>query len=562
MRIIVVGGVGGGMSCAARARRLMEDAEVIVLDKNPDVSVATCGFPYYLSGEIATDSALRVQTPQSLKAALNLDVRVKHEALEIDAEQRRLRVATPEGEEWLDYDTLVLSPGAEAIPLGLGEDTHENVHTLRSIEDSQAIRNLVTGGARSALVIGGGFIGVEAAENLIEAGLDVDLVEAGRQILAPFDPETVNPLREELSHLGVTLHEGIGVTSIVPNNGGLNVTLANGTVRNVDLVVVAAGIRAHTALALSGGVNCDGGAINVDEYGRTNVPGIWALGDATMSEHAITGMVRPVPLAGPANRAGRLVADSIAYTAGRAPEGRQVPRPLATAIVRVGNLQAAATGANRAALEAAGIEYRAIHTVANDHVTYFPGATPMFLTTYIDPNGEILGAQGVGAKGVDRRIDVLATAIRAGMHVEDLIDLDLCYAPPYGTAKDAVNIIGMIGQNITDGDVAMWYPWDLKKAQQEWAIVDVRRPEEAAAMRIPGSLCVPHTQMRERYEEIVEFAAGRPIALHCKSGFRSYLAYRYLTSKGLNAMTMSGGIDVLANYLGDNARNVLEYSQK
>lgn len=566
MKLIVIGGVGGGMSCAARARRLMEDAEIIVLDKNPDVSVATCGFPYFLSGEIATDAALRVQTPESLRAALNLDVRVNHEALEIDAQQRRVRVSTPHGEEWLDYDALVLSVGAEAIPLGLGEDSLPAVNTLRTIEDAQAIRTLVEEGASSAVVIGGGFIGVEAAENLAEAGLRVDLIEAGPQILAPFDPQTVHPLRQELRRLGVTVHEGVGVSALRQHSNShenqrptLEVELANGHTLTTDQVVVAAGIRPLLGLAQSAGVTCVNGAIEVDESGRTSVPGIWALGDAVLSHHGVTAVARPVPLAGPANRAGRLVADDIAHVFGHGPEGRRIPRPLATAIVRVGELMAASTGANRFALEQAGIEYRAIHTVANNHVGYFPGATPMAMTVYIDPNGEILGAQGVGRQGIDRRIDVLATAMRAGMNVEELIDLDLCYAPPFGTAKDAVNIIGMIGQNLIEGSVEMWYPWELDDKLENWAILDVRSLGEHAAMRVPGSMCVPHTQIRERMDEIIEFAAGRPIALHCKSGFRSYLAYRLLRNKGIKAATLSGGIDVMEQFLGDNARNVLAY---
>lgn len=561
MRIIVIGGVGGGMSAAARARRLMEDAEIIVLDKGADVSVATCGFPYFLSGEIASDAALRVQTPASLHAALNLDVRVNHEAVEIDAEKRRVRVVSPGGEEWLDYDALVLSPGAEAFNLPTQEGEVPCAHHLRTIEDAEAIRALVAEGAKTAAVIGAGFIGVEAAENLAEAGLDVHLIEAGPQILAPFDPQTVHPLRGELRRLGITIHEGSAVTSLRAEEDGGAVLVVDGAELTVDSVVLAMGIRPRTELAQSAGAECENGAIVVDERGRTTVEGIWAIGDAVVSEHAVTGIRRPVPLAGPANRMGRLVADDIAVSAGVRKHARSVPQPHATAIIRVGKLMAASTGANRFALEQAGIEYHAIHTVANNHVTYFPGATPMALTVYIAPDGEILGAQGVGLQGIDRRIDVFATAMRAGMHVEDLIDLDLCYAPPFGTAKDAVNIVGMIGENILGGDIELWYPWELEEKKESWAIVDVRRPDEHAAMRVPGSLCVPHTQMRERMDEIIEFAAGRPIALHCKSGFRSYLAYRMLKAQGLQAASLSGGIDVMAAFLGDDAQNVLEFGE-
>lgn len=569
MRIVIVGGVGGGMSCAARARRLMEDAEIIVLEKNPDVSVATCGFPYFLSGEIESDQALRLQTPKSLKAALNLDVRVNHEVVEIDAQQRRVRVKSALGESWLDYDSLVLAVGAEAVPLALGEDDLPNVHTLRSIEDAQSIRDLVHERGGRAAVIGGGFIGVEAAENLASAGMAVDLIEAGSQILSAFDPQIVHPLRKELRRLDVAVYEGVGVSSLrecadnaLGQVGALEVTLSDGRSWCVDQVVVAAGIRPLIALAQSAGVECINGAIDIDEFGRTSVDGIWAVGDAALSTHAVTGIERPIPLAGLANRGGRLVADDIACEQGYIAESFRIPRPLGTVIIRVGELMAACTGANKLALDAVGIEYQAIHTVVNDHVGYYPDAAPMSLSVYIDANGEILGAQGVGRKGIDRRIDVIATAIRAGMPVEDLIDLDLCYSPPFGTAKDAVNVIGMIGQNLCDGLVEVWQPWDFQRAQDEWAIVDVRRPEEAAVMRIAGSLLVPHAQVRERIEEIRAFAQGRPVALHCKSGFRSYLAYRVLKAHGLNAMTMSGGIDILENYLGDRAKDVLVYGEE
>lgn len=561
MKIVIVGGVGGGMSCAARARRLMEDAEIIVLEKGADVSVATCGFPYFLSGEIASDKALRVQTPSSLRASLNLDVRVEHEAVEIDAQGRRVRVISPQGEEWLAYDALVLSPGAEALSLPTQEGDVPCAHHLRTIEDAEAIRSFVTEGAKSAVVIGAGFIGVEAAENLAEAGLDVHLIEVGSQILAPFDPQTVHPLRGELRRLGVTIHEGAAVSSLRAGEDGGALLEVAGEALAVDVVILAMGIRPRTDLAESAGAECKNGAIVVDEYGCTSVERIWAVGDAVLSEHAVTGELCSVPLAGPANRAGRLVGDAIARELGFLDEDLRIPRPLGTAIVRVGRLMAATTGANRATLERLGIEYRAIHTITNDHVAYLPGATPMMLTLYMDLNGKVLGAQGVGEKGVDRRIDVVATAIRAGMPVEDLIDLDLCYAPPFGTAKDAVNVLGMVGTNVLDGVIELWYPWELEEKQCEWAIVDVRRPEEHAAMRVPGSLCVPHTQIRDRIEEIVEFAAGRSVALHCKSGFRSYLAYRALKARGIPCATLSGGIDVMAAFYGDAVWDVLEFGE-
>lgn len=585
MRLVVVGGVAGGMSCAARARRLDETAEIIVLERGVDVSVASCGLPYHLSGEIADEAALRVQTPQKLLASLNLDVRTAHDVTSIDPSRRLLTVSTPTGVETIGYDALVLSPGARAVKLPIPGADSPRVSTLRTVEDARALRAEVLSGAHSAVVIGAGFIGVEAAENLREAGLDVALVEAAPHVLPPLETEMATLAREELRRLGIDVHESVGVAAIHPGDDHDTVELADGTRIDAEIIISSIGVRARTELAETAGAVLEGGAIVVDAHGRTSVPGIWAVGDAVSSTHAVTGVRRPVALAGPANRAGRQVADDIIGPRGGAghwravdetgevrggtpawasegetengPTVRPIPDPLSTAIVRVGELQVAMTGANRRDLLAAGFEPLTMHLHPSHHVGYFPGAQRMDLVVHIDHDGRILGAQGVGRAGVARRIDVLATAMRAGLEAPDLIDLDLAYAPPFGAAKDAINMVGMNAENVLDGQLPLWYPWELEERRADSLILDVRSRAEAASGIIPGALVIPHTELRERLDEVREAAAGRPIAIHCQSGVRSYLAHCVLRNAGLESSSMSGGMLTLRAWLGDRASQVL-----
>ncbi len=560
MRIVIVGGVAGGMSCAARARRLAEDAEIIILEKGADVSVASCGLPYHVSGEIADESALLVQTPEKLRDALNLDVRINTEALEVDPQRKVVRARGPQGEEWIDYDALILSPGARSIVLPIPGADLPLVHTLRSIDDARGLRERLAQGAKSAIVIGAGFIGIEAAENLSNAGLKVSLLEAGSHVLMPMDEEMVTPVRDELRAHGIDVYESAEAVRIEESGEGGTVHFADGSTLSADIILSAVGTRADISLAESAGVEAPG-AFDTDEYGRTSVEGIWAIGDATLSTHAVSGVRRPVQLAGPANRGGRLVADHVVATLSDKKDGmtRPMPKPHATAIIRVGNLQVAMTGANRRDLETAGIKYTALHAYLNNHVGYFPGAEQMQLLMYIDDDGKILGAQGVGRQGIDRRIDVVATAMRAGMRVDDLIDLDLCYAPPYGAAKDPINILGMMGENVLTGVLELWYPWQLEERMKDSLILDVRSEAEAARGKIPGALVIAHTELRERLDEVREAAAGRPIAVHCRSGLRSYLACRVLAAHGYTAASLSGGFLALRAFLGDRQRDVLEF---
>lgn len=539
LRLVVVGGVAGGMSCAARARRLDNAAEIIVLERGPHVSFANCGLPYYVGGEITDPAALLVQTPQSLRASLDLDVRTGQEVTGLDPAARVLTVVTSGGVEQIAYDALVLSPGAVATRPPIDGLDSPRVHTLRSVDDALALRELVTGGARRAVVLGGGFIGIEAAEALAAEGLEVTVVEFAAHVLPPLEVELAALVTAELGRLGIDVHDGVGATGIRHDQTEDVVELGDGTEIATDIIVLSTGVRPDTAVFEEAGVVCERGAIVVDAHGRTSLPGVWAVGDATVSVDPITRLRRPVALAGPANRAGRLVADDIVR-----PEGaRPIPPPLGTAIVRVGALTAALTGANRAALETAAIAHRTIHLHPNQHAGYFPGASQIHLIVHFrDGDGLLLGAQAVGAEGVDKRIDVLATALRARMTAEDLIDLDLSYSPPYGQAKDPVNLAGMIGENVRDGRLGLWYADELDALRESTLILDARSAAEYATGHVPGSLNIPHTQLRRRLDEVRDAAAGRPVRVMCQSGVRSAIAHRILTQEGFDSASLSGGM--------------------
>ena len=554
MRIVIVGGVAGGMSCAARARRLDESAEIIVLERGEHVSYANCGLPYFVGGEIADPAKLLVQTPQSLHAALNLDVRTRHEVTGLDAEQRVVTVDTPDGTTLIGYDALVLSPGAQAARPPIPGLDSPRVRTLRTVDDALALREQVEAGRRRAVVLGAGFIGIEAAEALARQGLDVTVVELVDHVLPPLESELAALVSDELRALGIELRTGIGAAGIQQGAEHDLVLLADGTLLPADLIVLSVGVRPDTAVFEEAGVTCERSAIVVDEHGRTSLPGIWAVGDATVSTDAATGIRRPVALAGPANRAGRLVADDIL----RPGAARPIPHPVGTAIVRIGALTAALTGANRAGLDAAGIGYRTIHLHPNQHAGYFPGATQLHLILHFrEPDGLLLGGQAVGAEGVDKRIDVIATAIRSGMVVDDLIDLDLAYSPPYGQAKDPVNLAGMVGENVRTGTLALWYPQDVDRVLREAFVLDTRSRAEFATGHLPGALNIPHTELRQRLDEVRTASAGRPVRVMCASGVRSAIAHRVLTQAGFDSASLSGGMLTLRATLGDRADELL-----
>lgn len=546
-RLLIVGGNAGGMSCAARARRLDERARIVLLERGDHVSVATCGLPYLVGGEIEDVSSLQVQTPASLAASLDLDVRLGHEVVALDPANRTASVRTPMGMEAIPYDALVLAPGSlPARPPLPGLDS-PRVRTLRTIGDAQRLLADLDRGARHAVVLGGGFIGLETAEALAEQTLGVTVVEVAGHVLPALGPEIAHRVTRELERLGIGVRAGVGVRSIVHGPDVDTVVLDDGTALRADVVLSSVGVRPDTRVFEEAGVVCERGAIVVDAHGRTSLHGIWAVGDAVASVDAVTGVRAPVPLAGPANRAGRLVADDIL----RPREARPVPRPLGTAIVRVGRLTAATTGSGRARLVAQGIDHHTIHLHPDHHAGYFPGARAIHLVVHFrTTDGLLLGAQAVGEAGVDKRIDVLATAIRAGMSVGDLIDLDLAYAPPYGQAKDPVNLAGMLGEDVLTGAVVPWYAEDLDAVMADSLLIDVRGPAEFATGHLPGAINVPHTRLRGRIDEVRALAAGRPVRLMCASGFRSHLAHRVLAQHGLDSATLSGGLITLVDVLG------------
>ncbi|MGV9709544.1 FAD-dependent oxidoreductase [Gordonia sp. NPDC003424] len=554
VRIVVVGGVAGGMSAAARARRLDETAEIIVLERGQHPSFANCGLPYYVGGEIAEADKLLVQTPETLKESLDLDVRVRHEVTAVDTAARTVEVMSPNGVEQIAYDALILAPGARALRPSIDGLDSPRVTTLRTVGDAVGLRERVLSGAQRAVVLGAGFIGLEAAEALRLRGLDVHVVELAEHVLPPLETEMASLIRDELAHLGIEVHDGVAATGIESTPHTDTVVLGDGTRLAADIIVLSVGVTPDTAPFEAAGIACERGAMIVDEHGRTNTEGVWAVGDATLSTDPVTGLRRPVALAGPANRAGRLVADDIL----RRESARPIPMPLGTAIVRVGELTAALTGANRRTLDAAGIDYQTIHLHPGSHAGYFPGAQAVHLLVHVrSGDGVLLGAQAVGADGVDKRIDVIATGIRAHLSATDLMDLDLAYAPQYGSAKDPVNLAGMIAENVLTGTVRLWQAADVDEVRASALVLDVRSRDEYAGGHLPGALNVPHTEVRQRLPEITAAAAGRPIRVHCQSGMRSYLATRMLAAEGLDVAHLSGGMLTLRAWLGSRAPELI-----
>ena len=543
MKIVIVGGVAGGMSAAARARRLSEDAEIVVLERGEHVSFANCGLPYHLGEEITDRSALLLHTPESLAATLDLDVRTRHEVTRIDPAARTLTMRSPEGTTTMPYDALVLATGAKTVRPPIDGLDLPQVHTLRTVPDTDRLREMVADGARRAVVLGAGFIGLEAAEALRIRGLEVDLVEMAPHVLPPLDAELAALIDAELTANGVRTHVSVAAQAITAGPpSAVVVTLADGTELPADIVVLATGVRPDTALAAEAGLELGvAGAILVDDTQRTSDPHIWAVGDAT-AVRGITGTLGPVPLAGPANRQGRRAADALL---GRLDPGRAARQVLGTAVVRVFGLTAAITGAGRDALGRAGIAHHAVHLHPGHHAGYFPGAEQIHLIVTFTDAGLLLGAHAVGRAGVDKRIDVIATALAGGMSVDDLAELELSYAPPYGSAKDAVNMAGFIAQNVLDGTLRLWYADDVDKVLDSALVLDVRSRREFAAGHLPGALNVPHTQLRARLDEVRAAAGDRPVRVLCESGFRSYLAHRVLDHAGLDSANLSGGLATL-----------------
>ena len=531
MKIVIVGGVAGGMSAATRLRRLMEDAEIVVLERSGYVSFANCGLPYHVGGIIEDRAKLLLQTPQSLGDRFALDVRIRHEAISIDRAAREIEIRDIDaGTTYREqYDALVLSPGARPVrpPIpGI-----ERALTLRDIEDTDAmIAALGKDGVKTAAIIGGGFIGLELAENLVHLGLKVAVIEATDQVVAPLDPEMVGPIHDRMRERGVELVLGRSVTEIGPDS----VTLSDGTVLSADFIAASIGVRPESGLAQAAGLDIGaGGGIVVDERLRTSDPFIYAVGDAVVKRDAADDSEVLVPLANTANRQGRLVADVIA---GRKGSDRPVR---ATAIVGLFGLMAATTGWNEKRLRKAGRAYRAIHIHPGSHAGYYPGSSTMSLKMLVDPETDaILGAQGVGADGVDKRIDVIATAMTGGLTASELADLELAYAPQFGSAKDPVNMLGFIAENLAEGLIHTTQWWELADELTAGAsLIDVRTAAEFEAGAIPGARNIPVDELRARCDEL---PAG-PLVVNCAVGQRGNTAARIISQLGREVKNLDGG---------------------
>ncbi len=533
MKTVIIGGVAGGMSAATRLRRLDENAQIVVLERSGHVSFANCGLPYYIGDVITDRDALLLQTPSSLKARFGIDVRVNSEALNIDRGAKSVAVRNvATGEQYsLNYDSLILAPGAAPfVPPIPGV---ERALTLRNIADTDEMAAAVDAAlARpepTAVIMGGGFIGVELAENLTERGLKVTIVELADQLLAPLDVEMAALVEKHLVKQGVGVITGASVTEVCADS----VALSTGVVLPADLVVAAIGVRPETGLAEAAGLELgERGGILVDDHQRTSDPSIFAVGDAVVKRDVISGAEALVPLAGPANRHGRLVADVIA---GRTVAAKPV---LGTAIVGAFGLAAAATGWTEKRARAAGRKVRVIHTHPANHAGYYPGAEGMSLKLVIDAETDaILGAQGVGGTGVDKRIDVIATAMRGGLTASDLADLELAYAPQFGSAKDPVNMLGFIAENMRDGlsETVQWHEVE-NEVGEGVQLIDVRTPAEYARGTVDGAVNIPVDDLRERIGEVAQ-----DVIVHCQVGLRGYLAARTLAQHGRRVRNLDGG---------------------
>lgn len=533
MKTVIVGGVAGGMSAATRLRRLDESAEIVVLEKSEHVSFANCGLPYFVGGVITERDALLLETPASIKRRFKADVRVDSEVVSIDREAKTVTVRdlSADREYTESYDNLILAPGAAPfIPPIPGV---ERALTLRNVADTDLmaakVAEVLASGNPTSVIMGGGFIGLELAENLIERGLKVSVVELANQIMAPLDVEMAIRVQWLLEGHGVEVITGASVTDIGEND----VTLSDGRTLPAGMVIAAIGVRPESGLAAAAGLEVgDRGGIVVDDQQRTSDPSIYAVGDAVVKRDVITGDPAMVPLAGPANRHGRLVADVIA---GRDVRANTV---LGTAIVGLFGTQAAATGWTEKRAVAAGRAVRIVHTHPDNHAGYYPGGEEMHLKLVIDAETDaILGAQGVGGSGVDKRIDVIATAMRGGLTASELADLELSYAPPFSSAKDPVNMLGFQAENLRDGliESIQWHelPAEVEKGVQ---VVDVRTTLELTRGMIEGAIGIPVDELRDRIAEV-----DQDVIVYCWSGTRSHVASRMLMQSGRRVRNLDGG---------------------
>ena len=538
-KIVIVGGVAGGASAAARLRRLDESAEITMIERTGFVSYANCGLPYYVGGVIPEKKSLTLQTPQSFKSRFNIDVRVSSEVTGIDRENKRVSVKNlADGSEYaLDYDKLILSPGARAMVPDTPGVESPRVLKLRTVEDALELRRRVEEERpERAVVIGGGFIGLEAAENLMEAGVKVTLLQRSEQVLPPLDWDMACELHSHMREKGLDLRFKHAVESYEETENGIRVHVKGRESIDCSFVVLAVGVVPESELARAAGLELGPkGSIMVDSHMRTSDPDIYAVGDAVPVADPVTGALKLTPLAGPANKQGRIAADNIC---GIPSEYRGT---LGSTVIKVFDLTAACTGLNEKAAKSAGVKYETIVGYWGNHAGYYPGAQNMLVKALFDPDtGRILGAQIVGPAGVDKRIDVFATAIRAGLTGDDLAEIELAYAPPYGSAKDPVNMCGFMIQNIRAGLVKQFHWDDVAGLPRDGSVtlLDVRNPGEYAAGHIDGAINIALDGLREHLGELDR---SRPVYVNCFSGMRSYIACRILAGNGFDVYNLSGG---------------------
>lgn len=543
MKVLIIGGVAGGASAAARLRRLDEQAEIVVYERGEYISYANCGLPYYIGGEITEKSDLTLQTPQSFWNRFRITVKTRHEAMLVEPNAKRVLIKNLEtGDEFFDsYDKLVVSPGAKPILPKVGGLDDKRVFTLRSIPDAEKILNYVTEQKpKSAVVVGGGYIGLETAENLMRRGISVTVVELGSHVLGPFDADMAEDVQNFLRAKGMNLVLSNALKNIDTTGKTLRVGLQNGEIE-ADMAVVSVGVRPDTEFLANAVERTIRGAILVNSKMETSAADIYAVGDAVEVKDFATGENAYVPLAGPANRQGRIAATNIASGED------QYENTQGTAVLKLFEATAAATGINEKTAKALGLKYEKIYLWAASHATYYPDANNMSIKLLFDKeNNKILGAQIFGKEGVDKRIDVLATAMRAGLTAPELADLELAYAPPFGSARDPVNVLGFMSENIVTGKVKQFYPEDIPSLNGRAATrLDVRTPAEVKRGIIPNTeLFIPLDELRDRLEELDK---SKPVYVNCQSGLRSYIACRILSENGYDCYNLAGGYRLYAS---------------
>ena len=554
-KVLIVGGVAGGASAAARLRRLDESAEIVMFERDEYISFANCGLPYYIGETIKDRDKLLVQTPKSMKDRFNIDVRINSEVIAVDAENKKVTVRTKDGRSYEEnFDSLILSPGAKALRPNIPGINSSRIFTLRNIPDTDAIKSYVDKqGTKSAVVIGGGYVGVEMAENLRERGLQVTLVEAAPHILAPFDSEMVAFAEKELEDHGVDLILKDGVKAFEEKGSSIEVTTGSGTKITADIVILAIGVAPDTAFLRDSGIELGPkGHIVVNEHMETSADGVYAVGDAVEIVDFINGQKTAIPLAGPANKQGRIAADNVSGL-GTAYKGTQ-----GTSVIKIFSLTGAGTGNNERTLERLGISYKVIYVHPQSHASYYPGATPISLKLIFNAEGKILGAQAFGYEGVEKRIDDIAVVIRLGGTVTDLTELELSYAPPFSSAKDPVNMAGYVADNVITGKAEVITLKDLEDYDNSKAmLVDVRSEIEFGNGYIEGAVNIPVDELRNRLSELDK---EKEIWVYCQVGLRGYVAARMLTQFGYKVKNLTGGYKTYsaANYKAKQTPTIAE----